>query len=591
MTGLATKENDEVVAAREEMREAQSVQHRDSRTLRRQTLKAAGQPHRTISLPPVLDVDLQVHFPRLGVWRCMKKLTCQACRFGTCKTSVDPERRSNQCDCHRGKRCRVWDTSHPCTTPFEEVPPTERARAGNQARAPSASTVGTVDAEVLTESVARLQNSTLELSERIKHLVARIEEQEREREVTVQHIEGLKVSELIGWRNEVLENMDEAVELAREQIGLLQVAEDQCLDEEDGATDPEQQTEGDVFLQTPEEVNRQHHLAGQGAGRGIITIPNQLSEQELEARAADLRLLDSLKARERTPSKITLGGGISHTAVQPSSAPPVLLDVGGTSGRQGAPGAAWAGFGNLSPWSRERFLLQSQAKNSLTAPPDPMQVEERQQTVTGGQEERASSVQVEERQQTADSGQELPTHRVQGDPEQASLTDPVPPALSQVEERLRTAGSGQEQQTHRVQEVPKLTGARPKVGPGGGIQEMQEVQEVQKVALPEGQSQQTTLDPRLQHWRAGLQEMTNDVHQRFQAVEGAVAEMEMAGQAPSSWVRHKLGEIEELEARCSVLGKAAEDYGKQQVTMPPEVFAEAGTPRPYSRQHQSSSCG
>ena len=50
---------------------------------------------------------------------------CAACCYGTC--TVDPGRQANGCPCHQGKRCKVWDQQAPCLTPYEQVPPSQKA--------------------------------------------------------------------------------------------------------------------------------------------------------------------------------------------------------------------------------------------------------------------------------------------------------------------------------------------------------------------------------------------------------------------------------------------------------------------------------
>ena len=66
----------------------------------------------------------EFHMPRTGPWRCNRRGTCEGCRVGTCKSDLD--RQENSCDCHAGKKCKVWDQIGPCLTSYDEVPPSAR---------------------------------------------------------------------------------------------------------------------------------------------------------------------------------------------------------------------------------------------------------------------------------------------------------------------------------------------------------------------------------------------------------------------------------------------------------------------------------
>ena len=344
--GVATKENEQVVNARERMRGAESAHFREDRILRRKTAKAAGLPHRTIVLPPgpAPQINLDKHFPRVGLWRCMRKSQCDECKFGTCRTSEDETRKTNQCPCHRGERCQVWDTSSPCRTSFEEVPPSSRALAlaEKAGTTPSTSTVGSVDADSLLDSITRLENSTLELAERIKDLISSIEEQERDREVTIQHIKGLNVTELLQKRNEILANMDEAIEEAKEQVASLRAVEDQDLGDEEEVIEDQtlpQSHLSNIFRASAEE-------GGANSGEDVSEVLST-EDQRLKAGEQDIRLLESLKRRERTVSKVTMAGSLALENRQ-----------------TGEPaGATWLGYTNLSPASQERWQLQDSARS------------------------------------------------------------------------------------------------------------------------------------------------------------------------------------------------------------------------------------
>ena len=130
---MGTGRPEEVEEALEALEEALEGARRAEDHLKRRPFRSQWKGGRSIGLdynipspgaPPARRL-LELPMTRTGVWRCGTKHVCAACCYGPCR--ADPGRQANECQCHKGKQCRVWDQQAPCLTPYEQAPPSRRA--------------------------------------------------------------------------------------------------------------------------------------------------------------------------------------------------------------------------------------------------------------------------------------------------------------------------------------------------------------------------------------------------------------------------------------------------------------------------------
>ena len=126
--------------------------------------------------------------PRTGPWRCNRRATCEGCRVGTCKS--DPDRQENSCNCHTGKKCKVWDQIGPCNTSYDEAPPSAKAlrqlgRIQEEGSIASTATTVTCTANSLRQTCQGLTYAMAASEKKADALVVKVEEEEDTMDVTL----------------------------------------------------------------------------------------------------------------------------------------------------------------------------------------------------------------------------------------------------------------------------------------------------------------------------------------------------------------------------------------------------------------------
>ena len=145
--------------------------------------------------------------------------------MGTCK--FDPDRQENSCDCHMGKKCKVWDQIGPCNTSYNKAPPSAKAlrqlgRIQEEGSIASTASTVTCTADSLRQTCQGLKDAMAAREEKADALVLKVEEEEDTMDVSLQHLLGLSVHEIRAAKQKAASETEAVIEEAEPLIQAME---------------------------------------------------------------------------------------------------------------------------------------------------------------------------------------------------------------------------------------------------------------------------------------------------------------------------------------------------------------------------------